>query len=119
MDTDEDEPTNAKPQPQSSTIATDADASKAADEVNPIKQPMPSVQAANSSMQDIANAPAIPANPGAGRSSSVSNTQTVNVGKIEVTTQATDAQGIASSMTDGLKNAYGDMANQYDDGRSH
>ncbi|MBJ8796702.1 hypothetical protein I5398_11745 [Citrobacter freundii] len=91
----------------------------AADEVNPIKQPIPSVQAASSSMQDIANAPAIPANPSAGRSSSVSNTQTVNVGKVEVTTQATDAQGIASSMTDGLKNAYGDMANQYDDGRSH
>ncbi|WP_053390005.1 phage tail tape measure protein [Citrobacter braakii] len=91
----------------------------AADEVNPIKQPIPSVQAASSSMQDIANAPAIPANPGAGRTSSVSNTQTVNVAKVEVTTQATDAQGIASSMTDGLKNAYGDMANQYDDGRSH
>lgn len=91
----------------------------AADEVNPIKQPIPSVQAASSSMQDIANAPAIPANPGSGRTSSVSNTQTVNVAKVEVTTQATDAQGIASSMTDGLKNAYGDMANQYDDGRSH
>ncbi|RZN54910.1 hypothetical protein D9736_03965 [Escherichia sp. E10V10] len=104
----EDEPKSVQPTPDG-----------VVDDVNPIKQPMPSVQAANSSMQDIANAPAIPANPGAGRSSRVSNTQNVNVAKVEVTTQATDAQGIASSMTDGLKNAYGDMANQYDDGRSH
>lgn len=104
----EDEPKSVQPTPDG-----------VVDDVNPIKQPMPSVQAANSSMQDIANAPAIPANPGAGRSSRVSNTQNVNVAKVEVNTQATDAQGIASSMTDGLKNAYGDMANQYDDGRSH
>ncbi|RZM88561.1 MULTISPECIES: phage tail tape measure protein [unclassified Escherichia] len=107
MDTSED----AQP-----TTTGSPDAQSINDGANPNTE-IPALAAAKSAHQSIAMAPMIP--PSSSRSSSISNTQNVNVAKVEVTTQATDAQGIASSMTDGLKNAYGDMANQYDDGRSH
>lgn len=53
------------------------------------------------------------------RISNNTTTQSVSVDKVEVHTQATDSQGIANSFADGLKNAYSNTAQSYDDGRSH
>ncbi|MDU1172786.1 MAG: hypothetical protein E6989_15420 [Citrobacter freundii] len=93
----------------------------AADEVNPIKQLMPSVQAANSSMQDIANAPAIPANPatvaGAGGKGNVTATQKID--NITIQTGSGDPQQIRTAVSDGMNDHVQQLTNQYDDGRSH
>ncbi|MBQ0205431.1 hypothetical protein [Citrobacter portucalensis] len=93
----------------------------AADEVNPIKQPIPSVQAANSSMQDIANAPAIPANPatvaGAGGKGNVTATQKID--NITIQTGSGDPQQIRTAVSDGMNDHVQQLTNQYDDGRSH
>lgn len=105
----EDEPKPAQPTPGGPDMAVPGD--------EPFVESARLAGKANSAIATAAAMPVIPN--GAGRTSNVSNSQTVNVDKVEVHTQATDAQGIANSMTDGLKNAYGDMANQYDDGRSH
>ncbi|PSZ18171.1 hypothetical protein [Escherichia sp. 4726-5] len=106
----EDEPKSVQPTPDG-----------VVDDVNPIKQPMPSVQAANSSMQDIANAPAIPANPAtvalAGGKGNVTATQKID--NITIQTGSGDPQQIRTAVSDGMNDHVQQLTNQYDDGRSH
>ncbi|MEB5921435.1 phage tail tape measure protein [Franconibacter daqui] len=72
---------------------------------------------ANYMMWSAAAMPAIP--PSSFLTASASNTRSVNVDRVEIHTQATDSQGIADSFADGLKNAWGGLANHYDDGRGY
>lgn len=87
------------------------------EDVNPLVRGARPAQAAANTIQTAARAPVISnAN---SRVSTTSNQQTIQVNKVEVNTQATDAQGIANGFHDGLKNAYANTAQSYDDGRSH
>ena len=88
-------------------------------EFNPLKQPIPALQAAARTSEMIASAPIIPPSSVTNSRSQISNRHEMKIEKLEVNTQATDAKGIANGIGDGLKGAYGEMINQYDDGRSH
>lgn len=90
------------------------------DEVNPIKQQIPSLSAVNNSMQAATAAPVIPANPAAisnSRPTSVQNTQ--HIDKVEVNTGSGDPQQIRSAVSDGMNDSVQQMTNQYDNGVSH
>lgn len=90
------------------------------DEVNPLKQPMPVLQAANKSMQIASAAPSIPANSAAisgGRQTSVTATQKID--NVNITTGSGDPQQIRTAVSDGMNDHVQQLANQYDDGRSH
>lgn len=54
-----------------------------------------------------------------GRISNTNNTSMVNVDKVEVITQATDANSISEGIRGGLNDHLQGTATQYDDGRSH
>ena len=86
-------------------------------DVNPL---VPGANAASAANDVIKGASTMPVISNANsRVSSVTNQQEVRVDKVEVHTQATDAQGIANGFHDGLRNAYANTAQSYDDGRSH
>lgn len=73
--------------------------------------------AANHTLLSAAAMPAIP--PPSYLAASAYSTRSVNVNRVEIHTQATDPQNIANGFADGLKNAYGELANHYDDGRGY
>lgn len=84
-------------------------------DANPMVNNAVPALAASNTMGNVAVAPNI----SSANSRVSNNTQTIQVGKVDVHTQATDAQGVANGFSDGLKNAYANTAQSYDDGRSH
>ena len=84
---------------------------------NPLLAAGNTASTANTVMAGINAAPAMPSSPWL--NSSIHNTQSLNVGRVELYTQSTDPQGIADSFTEGLKGAMSGLANHVDDGRGH
>lgn len=72
---------------------------------------------AHNVMSDVAAIPTIP--PPSTFAASTTSMRSVNVNRVDIHTQATDSQGIGKSFVEGLKNAYSDLANHYDDGRGY
>lgn len=69
-------------------------------------------------LEGAGNSPMGTATPGsiAAANSPVTNTSTVEIGKVEVHTQATDAKGVASAVRSELQNQLRGTAAQFDDG---
>ncbi|HAW0896333.1 TPA: phage tail tape measure protein [Escherichia coli] len=86
-------------------------------EHNPMKQSSPTEQAANV-VNAAASAPIIPPASVVNNSAPVQQT-TQKIEKIEVNVASGDPQQIRTAVSDGMNDSVQQMANQYDDARSH
>ncbi|EKY3117290.1 phage tail tape measure protein [Cronobacter turicensis] len=87
---------------------------------NPLLEGAGYAGAANAALSGAAVAPIIPANPASinsGRQTTVTATQ--NIENVNVTTGSGEPQQIRTAVSDGLNDSVQQMANQYDDARSH
>ena len=88
------------------------------DEYNPLKQSSSADQAANV-INVAASAPIIPPASVVNNSAPVQKTTTQNIDKVEVNVASGDPQQIRTAVSDGMNDSVQQMANQYDDARSH
>lgn len=88
------------------------------DEYNPLKQSSSADQAANV-INVAASAPNIPPASVVNNSAPVQKTTTQNIDKVEVNVASGDPQQIRTAVSDGMNDSVQQMANQYDDARSH
>ena len=87
---------------------------------NPLLEGAGYAGAANAALSGAAGAPIIPANPASiigGRQNSVTATQKIE--NVNITTGSGDPQQIRTAVSDGMNDSVQQMANQYDDARSH
>lgn len=89
-----------------------------AKEHNPMKQSSPANQAANV-INVAASAPVIPPASIVNNSAPVQKTTTQHIDKVEVNVASGDPQQIRTAVSDGMSDSVQQMANQYDDARSH
>lgn len=89
-------------------------------ETSPLQPVAVTANAANVALAGAISAPSIPNNPSAisnTRQTSVQNTQKIE--RVEINVGSGDPQQIRTAVSDGMSDSVQQMANQYDDARSH